>query len=363
MRNVYLMPKVSIVVSVYKMESYLDECVRSLAAQTFSDIEIILVDDGSPDRSGKICDEYAKEDPRITVIHQENQGVSAARNHGMEKAQGEWICFVDADDWIEPDMIEQMVLRAEANDADVVFCAKYSVSQVKRSESRFPLEDGRVLLKKDIMNMVENYLLYLYEKSIANISVPWGKLYRKSLLVDNEVRFPVGMRIREDRIFNLYAFSYADIIEYIDTPLYNHRKSSNVHSRAKYGFSDDSWVESYNKLVIELTKFSKHLSLTHDASAGERVLWIGVIRAFISSIVRYFNSSASALESVRLVKKTAKEKPLPDSLKSVKLKSFPALDMKVSVLFLKLRLYRIYRLMSRGVMRRKSGYLDSAGYS
>ena len=115
-------PKISVIVPVYKVEKYLPECIESVLAQTFTDFELILVDDGSPDNSGKICDDYATRDSRIRVFHKENGGVSSARNLGLDNARGEWIGFVDPDDWIEPDMYEQMYLAGTENNADFVWC-------------------------------------------------------------------------------------------------------------------------------------------------------------------------------------------------------------------------------------------------
>lgn len=116
------MPQVSIIVPVYKAEAYLPSCIHSILNQTFQDFEILLVDDGSPDRSGAICEEYAARDSRITVIHQENQGQAAARNHAMKLAKGEWICFVDSDDLIHPQMVEFLYNAATQSGAGISMC-------------------------------------------------------------------------------------------------------------------------------------------------------------------------------------------------------------------------------------------------
>ena len=101
-------PKISVIVPVYKAEAYLHRCVDSLLAQTFQDFEVLLVDDGSPDRSGEICDEYARKDSRVRVFHKENGGVSSARQYGMDHAQGEYTIHADPDDWVEPTMLEEL---------------------------------------------------------------------------------------------------------------------------------------------------------------------------------------------------------------------------------------------------------------
>lgn len=113
-------PKISIIVPVYKAEPYLRKCIDSILNQTFKDFELILVDDGSPDRCGEICDEYALKDSRIKIIHKENSGRSSARNVGLDIAQGEYIGFVDSDDWIEPDMYEVLYSKAKIESADII---------------------------------------------------------------------------------------------------------------------------------------------------------------------------------------------------------------------------------------------------
>ena len=115
------MPKVSVIVPVYKAEKYLHRCVDSILSQTFTDWELLLIDDGSPDRSGEICDEYAKKDTRIRVFHKENGGVSSARNMGLDIAKGKWIVFVDSDDWCEPDyLVDFFFVNVELSAEDMV---------------------------------------------------------------------------------------------------------------------------------------------------------------------------------------------------------------------------------------------------
>ena len=116
------MPKISIIVPVYKAETYLHRCVDSILAQTFTDWELLLIDDGSPDRSGEICDEYAKKDSRVRVIHKENGGVSSARQRGLDESIGEYTIHADPDDWVEPTMLEELYNKAKEEDVDMVIC-------------------------------------------------------------------------------------------------------------------------------------------------------------------------------------------------------------------------------------------------
>lgn len=115
------MAQVSIIVPVYQIEKYIRKCIESIQSQTFSDFELILVDDGSKDASGSICDEYAKKDNRIKVIHKKNEGVASARNEGIKLSKGKYVCFIDGDDWIEKFMIENCINRILDTEADVIF--------------------------------------------------------------------------------------------------------------------------------------------------------------------------------------------------------------------------------------------------
>ena len=116
------MPEITVIVPVYKAEAYLEECIDSILSQTFSDFEVILVDDGSPDHSGRICDDYAARENRISVIHQQNQGQAAARNHALSQASGKWLCFVDSDDLIHPQMLQLLHDAALAENAPISMC-------------------------------------------------------------------------------------------------------------------------------------------------------------------------------------------------------------------------------------------------
>ena len=130
------MPKVSVIAAFYNVEAFADKCIRSICEQDLEDIEIILIDDGSVDRSGDICDEYALKDPRITVIHQENQGLSAVRNKGIAVAKGEYIGFVDGDDFINKKMYSEMYRIITENNADIAVCAREAVKEYEINDSK-----------------------------------------------------------------------------------------------------------------------------------------------------------------------------------------------------------------------------------
>ncbi len=188
------MPELSIIVPIYNVEAYLPRCIDSILAQTFTDFEVILIDDGSPDNCGKIIDEYAKSDNRIVVIHQENAGVSSARNAGLNIAKGIYIGFVDPDDWIEPEMYEVMITRIKETGADIACCNWSNI-----------YEDGRV--EEHIVENVPS-IMNQEEFAIQFFSVPrtiagsvCNKLYKKDC-IDNA--FNTSCKICEDNLFNAY---------------------------------------------------------------------------------------------------------------------------------------------------------------
>lgn len=149
-------PKISVIVPVYNVEPYLRKCLDSIVGQSYKNLEIILVDDGSPDNCGAICDEYEAKDERITVIHQENGGVAAARNAGLSAATGDWLGWVDPDDYIEPDMYEYLLTHALAHDADVAVCALKAVEYGCEKADRIPTGEKRAILNRE--QAIEQYL-------------------------------------------------------------------------------------------------------------------------------------------------------------------------------------------------------------
>lgn len=175
-------PKISVIVPVYNTEPYLCRCLDSIVNQTYKELEIILVDDGSSDKCGTICDEYAAKDNRVIVIHQENAGLSAARNTGLDAATGEYIGWVDSDDWIEPDMFQNLCQGILKNNADIAVCGYYSHYANGKTKTR--------LLKEDIDGSAQKVLHSILDGSNIHCCT-WNKLFRASLF--SNLRFPIGM--------------------------------------------------------------------------------------------------------------------------------------------------------------------------
>lgn len=209
------MPLVSVVVPVYKVENVLHYCIDSILNQTFKDFELILIDDGSPDSSGKICDEYAIKDKRVRVIHKENEGVSVARNTGIELAKGKYICFVDSDDYIQSDYLEKLILAKKSyNSCENIWCKMRIVNDYKHN-----LDLEYINCKEDMYSVKD--IMTLHEKWLD--AGPVCKLYDKDLIINNNIRFNQNLSLGEDLTFNFEYLDYTsgDIVV-IDCELYNY---------------------------------------------------------------------------------------------------------------------------------------------
>lgn len=211
--------KLSIIVPVYNAEKYLEKCVESLKNQTLSDLQIILVDDGSKDASGRICDDFATKDKRIQVIHKENGGVSSARNAGLDGAQGEYICFVDADDWLEAEAMDVLYRSAKENNADSLIYDPYIHNECGDVNGVDTLDffDNSVLLKRK--DITPDELRFM-------AGTVWRCLYRQSILKKNGIKFNEALPLSEDRIFNLEVFGCSEQIYYLKKPLYHYLNNS-----------------------------------------------------------------------------------------------------------------------------------------
>ena len=202
----------SVIIPIYNSEEYLARCIDSVLAQTAGDFELILVDDGSKDRSGDICKEYQEKDSRIKYIRKENAGVSAARNTGIEYATGAYIGFIDSDDEISPDMYENLLTAATRSGADIAVCDITTVySDGTTEDDTLPNVPNNKLIRKE--NLKPEQLRYMAGSACRCI-------YRKTLFSDENIRFPVGIKLSEDRIFNIFAMGCAGGIYYIKKQLY-----------------------------------------------------------------------------------------------------------------------------------------------
>lgn len=220
------MPEISIIVPVYKAESFLPSCIGSILSQTFPDLEVILVDDGSPDNCGVICEEYAAKDSRICVIHQENQGQAAARNHAMTRAKGKWVCFVDSDDLIHPQMVELLYNAAVRSGAGISMCQMLEAVEVPADFCQTYAESFEVL------PMDEATLVELHDRDAYPGWVACAKLIRREYV--EKYPFTPG-RVYEDNAVVCWWLKEAGKLTAIPYPMYFYR--GNPESTTKRSFS------------------------------------------------------------------------------------------------------------------------------
>ena len=217
------MPKVSVIVPVYNVEKFLPRCLDSIINQTLKDIEIICINDGSPDNCLSILEDYAKKDSRIRIINQENSGPSVSRNKGILMAQGEYIGFVDSDDWLDPDFYEKLYAAAKESDADIAACG----IKVYRKYSRV-----NYMLKYTKEHCVNDLERKLYLCDVPETCNVWNKIYRTTFIKNNNIEFEVGINFGEDVSFTVEALYYSGNLVIVPATLYNYERR-NVNSIVK----------------------------------------------------------------------------------------------------------------------------------
>lgn len=242
-----MIPRLSIIIPVYNVEKYLPQCIDSVLAQSYRNFELILVDDGSPDGSPSICDRYACKDNRVKVIHQQNSGVSTARNNGIDNAKGEWITFIDSDDWVNPDYLANFGL----DDAD-------SLDLVIQGMEYYDQRTNSYYKKRSFPSCViseHTFLSYFAKNRLLELGFPYGKAYHKDLLEQNKLRFDQRLSFHEDHIFVLDYYQLCSTIRLVDAIDYKYRcyhtaqsLSSKRHSWKNLSLCADKMILSLNRL-------------------------------------------------------------------------------------------------------------------
>lgn len=260
-----LKPVISVIVSIYNVQAYVEKSVHSIRNQTYKNLEIILVDDGATDNSGKICDELATKDSRIKVIHKQNGGLSSARNEGVKIATGEYIAFVDGDDWIDEDMYEGMLDAILKHDADIAVCNYKEISKKgvrDTSTDEITVFEGRetlkVFIEEDVRYQIQN--------------AAWNKLYKRSLM--GELRFPEG-KLFEDIVYTTKLLARSERMVYTNKAYYNYifdRSDSIMNSKKVERLLTDQVPAYKEKGEFLLSIGEKELFLTHQFFFYKRML-------------------------------------------------------------------------------------------
>ena len=273
---------ISIIVPIYNMEKYIGKCIESVLSQTYQEFELILIDDGSKDKSLLICKEYAAKDKRIHVMTKQNGGVSSARNMGLSICNGSWIMFIDPDDYVEQSMLESLLSETDENTDIVSCCCQSEKNHVREKVSFF---DNDILFdddmyKNDKFMLAGKYLisskksLYLElldsnydiknhgkKKRVTAIGVPWGKLYRTSVLKKEGILFDPDLTRMQDNIFNMFVFEKARRIKYIDDPLYIYNTEHIAGTKTTF---DRYITDYYGKLLKVRYEFCRSRKLLSD---------------------------------------------------------------------------------------------------
>lgn len=252
-------PMVSIIVPIYNAENYLRRCVDSILNQEYTDFELLLVNDGSTDASGDICEEYGDRDPRVIVIQKENTGVSDSRNRALDRARGKYLQFLDSDDWITPDATRLFVRAAEEYGCDMVISDFYRVVG-ERLSTKGDIEEEGVLTREEFAaHMMENPADFYY-------GVLWNKLYRRDIVEEHNLRMDTDINWCEDFMFNLEYIRYAKVFYALHAPIYYYvkRKGSlasqgiNISKTVKMKLNVFEYYNNFYKHVLEEEDYEKN---------------------------------------------------------------------------------------------------------
>ena len=252
-------PMVSIIVPIYNAEQYLRRCVDSILNQEYTDFELLLVNDGSTDASGDICEEYGDRDPRVIVIQKENTGVSDSRNRALDRARGKYLQFLDSDDWITPDATRLFVRAAEEYGCDMVISDFYRVVGERLSPKGDIEEEGVLTREEFAAHMMENPADFYY-------GVLWNKLYRRDIVEEHNLRMDTDINWCEDFMFNLEYIRYAKVFYALHAPIYYYvkRKGSlasqgiNISKTVKMKLNVFEYYNNFYKHVLEEEDYEKN---------------------------------------------------------------------------------------------------------
>lgn len=316
------MARISIVVPVYNVEQYLEKCLQSIVNQTMNDIEILIIDDGSPDESYKIYDRFALNDSRIRIIKKQNAGVSEARNTGIENATGDFIMFADSDDWMELNCCEEMNKEQLRTDADMILADVYVVTNGKSEyyhifEKPFVTEDLQF-----IKQYQKTCIGYSYNPLPAGkwktpgMGSPWNKLFSMKIIRENNLRFdPYVKGIYDDNLFTLHYLMHVKKLAYIQVPVYDFRL---VQGSLTQSYKANT-LDINNRIFERINDFIDEMD---ERDFFEEAFYVYVIRRLSKSLNVYFfaeNNRDSLNSKCKKYTMTISEDPYRKAIKNVKL--------------------------------------------
>jgi len=336
------MIKLSIIVPVYNVEKYIKKCLESLIIQPLEDIEIILIDDGSEDASGKICDEYSKRDTRIKVVHKKNEGVSIARNTGMQMAQGKYITFVDSDDWIENNTYEILLKKLEQQEVDLlIYNYNYINNQTEKNicfpESIFIKNDKEKIQDLQALTLAPELGKYTsFQVTFLGLGVCWNKIYKKEIIEKNNLQFKIKRKntMNEDLLFNYEYLENVNAVQIVNENLYNYRQ---ISTSAVKKFNHDI-LNIYQELLGEIQKHEeKHIQDVYYKTAFN----LRVTLSFFYIVKLYFchkENKKPYFTRYKEFKKCLKEEKYNQAFKNID-KKYCNYKVKITKILLHLKMY------------------------
>lgn len=329
-------PKISVVIPVYNVEKYLHRCVDSVLNQTFQDFEIILINDGSKDSSGEICDEYAKQDKRIKVIHKKNARVSAARNDGIKMAKGKYLSFIDSDDWIEPAMYQEMFNKAEALDLDFIMC-DYKKKSNEFEEKRTQPIRGGYYSKDDIKKELFNCLIMFEDIEFPPTISNWVCLFNLEFLIKNHLNYDEDIHYSEDSILGSKVMYHAKKFYYqkgyhFYNYFYNPNSTTNTYNEKKW----NAYLKINDKLIKYFGKISEF-----DFS---RQIKINMLYFTLNTLGQIQYSDCDKEEKIDKIKNIMYHPKVKDIFIDFKLPNV-SWKVKVCILLIKFKMVKMYNLL------------------
>lgn len=307
------MAHISIIVPVYKAELVLERAVNSVLAQTHQDWQLILIDDGSPDGSGELCDGFARADARIQVIHKENGGVSTARNLGMAQAKGEYILFLDSDDWFEPTLVETLITQLEMNGADSAGCGYWDAQVSGEKTAVPPAVPAGIYDKRGIQAGIVNRLLgqRLGESGPALNGFIWRFLFSKDIIQNHNIVFE-GAYL-EDELFLMEYFSYSEKLVTVEEPLYYYLQNpqSVTHNYLP------NYMETFQRFMELKSQLVEKFGLAEEDPQWENSSrWAGLLIAVGNEYAK--SNPKSLKEKTAVVKELTREPVMARVMKELK---------------------------------------------
>jgi glycosyltransferase involved in cell wall biosynthesis len=331
-----MQPKISVVIPVYNVEKYLHRCVDSILNQTFQDFEIILINDGSQDGSGQICDEYALKDKRIKVLHKKNARVAAARNDGIKMAKGQYISLIDSDDWIEPEMYQNMIKKAEEMSLDFIMCDYKKKSNDYEDKRTQPIRGG-YFSRDDIKNELFPCLIMFDHIEFSPTISNWVCLLKLEFLKTNHLLYDEDIHYCEDSIFGSKVLYHASNFYYLKNQhYYNYFYNPNSTTNT---YNDKKW-NSYLKINERLKKyFGRDLDFNFS-----RQIKINMLYFTLNELGQIKYCEKEEKSRIDMIKKIMYHPKVTEVFNDFKLPEV-SWKSKVIILLIKFKMVRLYHLL------------------